>query len=83
MSARGTVEFTPGGARRGLRRNSFGSATLGAARKAARFSPQELAAQRWLESLAVRKLPDLGMPLPFSPPAHCTAHATYYSHLDG
>lgn len=43
-----------GGLHRGLRRNSFGSATLGCARKAQRFSPQELAAQRWLESLAVR-----------------------------
>lgn len=45
--------FEGGAGRRGLRRNSFGSATLGSLRKAARFSPQELAAQRWLESLAV------------------------------
>ena len=38
--------------RRGLRRNSFGGGSM--SRKAAKFSPQELAAQRWLDSLAVR-----------------------------
>lgn len=39
--------------RRGLRRNSFGGGTF--TRKAAKFSPAELSAQRWLDSLAVSR----------------------------